>query len=120
MIRKPAKSGALASPSTVPAVQAREVRAASLQFVRKISGLINRKKPMSALAAAAYEVAEVSSRFLWPLGERAAEKLERRPNAKVRAAVRCLPMADEYDGQGKCILTGETMDGRAIIAKAYQ
>jgi hypothetical protein len=26
---------------------------------------------------------------------------------------------DEYDGAGKCILTGETVDRRVVIAKAY-
>jgi hypothetical protein len=26
---------------------------------------------------------------------------------------------DEYDGPGKCIVTGETVDRRAVIAKAY-
>jgi prolyl-tRNA synthetase len=36
-----------------------------------------------------------------------------------KATVRCLPMVDEYDGPGKCIVTGETVDRRAVIAKAY-
>ena len=36
-----------------------------------------------------------------------------------KATVRCTPLVDEYDGPGKCILTGETVDRRAVIAKAY-
>jgi len=28
-------------------------------------------------------------------------------------------MADEYDGPGRCIITGEPVDRRAVIAKAY-
>jgi len=33
--------------------------------------------------------------------------------------VRCIPMTDEYDGSGKCVITGEPVDRRAVIAKAY-
>jgi prolyl-tRNA synthetase len=36
-----------------------------------------------------------------------------------KATVRCIPMVDEFDGGGKCIVTGETVDRRAVIAKAY-
>jgi prolyl-tRNA synthetase len=36
-----------------------------------------------------------------------------------KATVRNLPMVDEYDGPGKCIITGETVDQRAVIAKSY-
>jgi prolyl-tRNA synthetase len=36
-----------------------------------------------------------------------------------KATVRCIPLVDEYDGPGKCILTGEQVDRRAVIAKAY-
>jgi prolyl-tRNA synthetase len=36
-----------------------------------------------------------------------------------KATVRCIPMVDDYDGAGKCIVTGETVDRRAVIAKAY-
>ena len=36
-----------------------------------------------------------------------------------KATVRCIPLVDEYDGGGKCIVTGETVDRRALIAKAY-
>jgi prolyl-tRNA synthetase len=36
-----------------------------------------------------------------------------------KATVRCIPMTDEFDGAGKCIVTGETVDRRAVIAKAY-
>ena len=36
-----------------------------------------------------------------------------------KATVRCIPLADEYDGPGKCIITGEPVDRRAVIAKAY-
>jgi prolyl-tRNA synthetase len=36
-----------------------------------------------------------------------------------KATVRNLPLVDEYDGPGKCIITGETVERRAVIAKAY-
>jgi prolyl-tRNA synthetase len=36
-----------------------------------------------------------------------------------KATVRNIPLADEYDGPGKCIVTGETVDRRVVIAKAY-
>jgi len=36
-----------------------------------------------------------------------------------KASVRNIPLTDEYDGPGKCILTGEAVDRRVIIAKAY-
>jgi prolyl-tRNA synthetase len=36
-----------------------------------------------------------------------------------KATIRCIPLVDEYDGAGKCIITGETVDRRVVIAKAY-
>ena len=36
-----------------------------------------------------------------------------------KATVRNIPLVDEYDGPGKCIVTGETVSQRAVIAKAY-
>ncbi len=36
-----------------------------------------------------------------------------------KASVRNIPLVDEYDGPGKCIVTGETVDRRSVIAKAY-
>jgi prolyl-tRNA synthetase len=36
-----------------------------------------------------------------------------------KATIRCIPLVDEYDGPGKCIITGEPVDRRAVIAKAY-
>ena len=36
-----------------------------------------------------------------------------------KATVRCIPLVDEYDGPGKCIITGEQVDRRVVIAKAY-
>ncbi|HEY3841095.1 MAG TPA: proline--tRNA ligase [Bryobacteraceae bacterium] len=36
-----------------------------------------------------------------------------------KATVRCIPLVDEYDGPGKCIVTGEMVDRRVVIAKAY-
>jgi prolyl-tRNA synthetase len=36
-----------------------------------------------------------------------------------KATVRCIPLIDEYDGPGKCIVTGEVVDRRLVIAKAY-
>jgi prolyl-tRNA synthetase len=36
-----------------------------------------------------------------------------------KATIRNIPLVDEYDGPGKCIVTGETVDRRALIAKAY-
>jgi prolyl-tRNA synthetase len=36
-----------------------------------------------------------------------------------KATVRCIPLEDRFDGPGKCIVTGEPVDRRAVIAKAY-
>ena len=36
-----------------------------------------------------------------------------------KATVRCIPLVDEYDGAGRCIVTGEPVDRRVVIAKAY-
>ncbi len=36
-----------------------------------------------------------------------------------RATVRNIPLVDEYDGAGKCVVTGEAVDRRVVIAKAY-
>lgn len=36
-----------------------------------------------------------------------------------KASVRNIPLVDEFDGPGKCILSGEPVDRRVVIAKAY-
>jgi prolyl-tRNA synthetase len=36
-----------------------------------------------------------------------------------KATVRCIPLIDEHDGPGRCIVTGEQVERRAVIAKAY-
>ena len=36
-----------------------------------------------------------------------------------KATIRCIPLKDEYDGPGKCIVTGEPVSHRVVIAKAY-
>ncbi len=36
-----------------------------------------------------------------------------------KATVRCIPMVDEFDGPGTCIVTGQPAARRAVIAKAY-
>lgn len=36
-----------------------------------------------------------------------------------KASVRNIPLSDEYGGPGKCLVTGETVDRRVVIAKAY-
>ena len=36
-----------------------------------------------------------------------------------KATIRNIPLFDEYDGPGKCIVTGESVDRRVVIAKAY-
>jgi prolyl-tRNA synthetase len=36
-----------------------------------------------------------------------------------KATIRCIPLVDEFDGGGKCIVTGEQVDRRVVIAKAY-
>jgi prolyl-tRNA synthetase len=36
-----------------------------------------------------------------------------------KATVRNIPLKDEYDGPGKCVITGEQVDRRVVIAKAY-
>jgi prolyl-tRNA synthetase len=36
-----------------------------------------------------------------------------------KATVRCIPLVDEFDGPGKCIVTGQPVDRRVVIAKSY-
>jgi len=36
-----------------------------------------------------------------------------------KATVRNIPQVDEYDGPGKCLVTGETVDRRVVVAKSY-
>jgi prolyl-tRNA synthetase len=36
-----------------------------------------------------------------------------------KASIRNIPLEDEFDGPGKCILTRERVEKRAVIAKAY-
>jgi len=36
-----------------------------------------------------------------------------------KATIRCIPLVDEFDGRGKCIVTGEEVDRRVVVAKAY-
>ena len=36
-----------------------------------------------------------------------------------KTTVRNIPLVDEYDGGGKCIITGEPVDRRVVIAKSY-
>lgn len=36
-----------------------------------------------------------------------------------KATIRCIPLVDENGGGGKCIITGEPVDRRVVIAKAY-
>jgi prolyl-tRNA synthetase len=36
-----------------------------------------------------------------------------------KASIRNIPIVDAYDGPGKCILTGDTVDRRVVIAKSY-
>lgn len=49
-------------------------------------------------------------------------KDDRRCDQRVKsfkATIRCIPLVDEYDGPGRCIVTGEQVERRAVIAKAY-
>ena len=74
-----------------PPVTPEEVRAASLQFVRKISGFTKPSKANEdAFEAAVQEVAEVSSRLLESLATTAPPKNreEEARKAKLRAAER--------------------------------
>jgi prolyl-tRNA synthetase len=36
-----------------------------------------------------------------------------------KATVRNIALVDEYDGAGECIVTGEHVDRRVVIAKSY-
>ena len=36
-----------------------------------------------------------------------------------KATIRCIPLVDEWGGGGKCIVTGEEVAQRVVIAKAY-
>jgi hypothetical protein len=69
-----------------PPVTPEEVRAASLQFVRKISGFNKPSKANeAAFLAAIDEVAEASTRLLWSLATTAAPKNREEEAAKAKA-----------------------------------
>jgi prolyl-tRNA synthetase len=36
-----------------------------------------------------------------------------------KATIRCIPLVDEFDGAGKCIVTGQPVERRVVVAKAY-
>jgi prolyl-tRNA synthetase len=36
-----------------------------------------------------------------------------------KASVRCIPLVDRFDGPGNCVVTGEPVPHRVVIAKAY-
>jgi len=36
-----------------------------------------------------------------------------------KATIRCIPLVDRYDGPGTCIVTGEPVDRRVVVAKSY-
>ncbi len=36
-----------------------------------------------------------------------------------KVTVRNIPLVDAYDGAGKCVVTGEPVDRRVVIAKSY-
>jgi prolyl-tRNA synthetase len=36
-----------------------------------------------------------------------------------KATIRCIPLNDEHDGAGPCIVTGERVPRRVVVAKAY-
>jgi prolyl-tRNA synthetase len=38
---------------------------------------------------------------------------------ELKATIRNIPLVDNYDGPGKCILTGEPVNQRVVISKAY-
>jgi hypothetical protein len=74
-----------------PPVTAEEIQAASLQFVRKISGFSKPSKANeAAFLAAVDEIAEVSSRFIHSLETNAAprNREEEAAKAKARAVAR--------------------------------
>jgi hypothetical protein len=74
-----------------PPVTTEEIRASSLQFVRKISGFTKPSKANeAAFLAAVDEIAAVSSRFLYSLETNAPPKNreEEATKAKARAAAR--------------------------------
>jgi hypothetical protein len=74
-----------------PPVTAEEVRLASLQYVRKISGFAKPSKANEAsFLAAVDEIAEISTRLLWSLETNAPPKNreEEAAKAKARAAER--------------------------------
>ena len=38
---------------------------------------------------------------------------------ELKASVRCVPLVDEHGGAGRCVITGEPVAQRVVIAKAY-
>jgi prolyl-tRNA synthetase len=38
---------------------------------------------------------------------------------EIKATIRCIPVLDEWGGAGKCVITGESVGQRVVVAKAY-
>jgi prolyl-tRNA synthetase len=105
----------------IPQTEAVAKLAATLEAMQRdlFSAAKQRLKDNTVLANSIEEVESIVAD-----GKFAMAHLKDDPDADARiksfkASVRNVPLVDEYDGTGKCIVTGEPVEHRAVIAKAY-
>jgi prolyl-tRNA synthetase len=116
-VKEPVRQDELAArlPGTLEAMQADLLRAAR-QRLRDNTVLANSIEEVESILADV-SAEKGGGRFVM-----AHLKDDPRCDERVRqfkATVRNIPLVDEFDGPGKCIVTGEPVDRRAVIAKAY-
>jgi prolyl-tRNA synthetase len=113
---------------SVPQAEARHAVAAALEAIQ--SDLYRAaKQRLAANTMLANSMREAESILAEVTAERGGGKFvmahlkdDPRCDARLKefkATVRNIPLVDEYDGPGKCIVTGEPVDRRVVIAKAY-
>ena len=113
---------------SVPQAEARRAVAAALEAIQ--SDLYRAaKQRLAANTVLANSMREAESILAEVTAERGGGKFvmahlkdDPRCDARLKefkATVRNIPLVDEYDGPGKCIVTGEPVDRRVVIAKAY-
>ena len=103
-------------PATLDAMQARPAPAPPAQRMKDNTVLANSIEEVESILADV-NAEKGGGKFVM-----AHIKDDPQCDARIRefkATVRNIPLVDEFDGPGKCIVTGEPVDRRAVIAKAY-
>ena len=112
----------------IPQTEAVAKLAATLEAMQKdlLASATRRMKENTVLANSIEEVEEILNDVTAERGGgkfvMAHLKDDPEVDARVKsfkASVRNMPLTDEFDGPGKCIVTGESVEHRVVVAKAY-